>query len=198
MTDDRFRNWAFVVYPESAPENWREILDEHHIPWFESPLHDKDVNPTGEPKKPHWHVIITFAGKKGYESVKPITEEVNATRPEHVKDLRGYLRYFAHLDNPEKAQYSPHDIKAHAGADLGTLTNPTASERHACIKEMRAFCKENHIVEFCDLLDYAAESRPDDWFPLLCDNSAYVMQVYLTSLRHKVSPSIDPESGEIN
>ncbi|HBM8385896.1 TPA: replication protein, partial [Enterococcus faecium] len=26
--DERTRNWTFVVYPESAPENWREFLDE--------------------------------------------------------------------------------------------------------------------------------------------------------------------------
>ncbi|HDT7711324.1 TPA: replication protein, partial [Enterococcus faecium] len=48
--DERTRNWTFVVYPESAPENWREFLDELHVPWVESPLHDKDVNPDGELK----------------------------------------------------------------------------------------------------------------------------------------------------
>ena len=32
------RDWAFIVYPESAPENWREILDETHMRWIESPF----------------------------------------------------------------------------------------------------------------------------------------------------------------
>lgn len=51
--DKRFktRAWTFIVYPDSAPDNWRDILDELHIPWVESPLHDKDQNPTGEQKK---------------------------------------------------------------------------------------------------------------------------------------------------
>ena len=52
--DSRARNWSLVVYPESAPENWRDILDDYHIPWVESPLHDKDINPDGEIKKAHW------------------------------------------------------------------------------------------------------------------------------------------------
>ncbi|MFK5220012.1 Rep family protein [Lactococcus cremoris] len=26
--DSRARNWSLVVYPESAPENWRDILDD--------------------------------------------------------------------------------------------------------------------------------------------------------------------------
>lgn len=26
--DGRVRNWSWIVYPDSAPENWRSILDE--------------------------------------------------------------------------------------------------------------------------------------------------------------------------
>ncbi|WP_332370835.1 Rep family protein [Lactococcus cremoris] len=26
--NDPVRNWSWVVYPESAPENWRTLLDE--------------------------------------------------------------------------------------------------------------------------------------------------------------------------
>ena len=48
--DDRARTWTFIVYPESAPQNWRELLDECHVSWVESPLHDKDVNPDGTVK----------------------------------------------------------------------------------------------------------------------------------------------------
>lgn len=41
---EKGRDWTFIVYPESAPENWREILDETHLRWIESPLHDKDIS----------------------------------------------------------------------------------------------------------------------------------------------------------
>ena len=44
----RTRNWTFVIYPESVSEGWRDILDDEHIQWVESPLHDKDTNPNGE------------------------------------------------------------------------------------------------------------------------------------------------------
>lgn len=42
--DSRTRNWSFIVYPESAPNNWREILQEEMTPFAVSPLHDKDIN----------------------------------------------------------------------------------------------------------------------------------------------------------
>ena len=53
--DERKRNYATLVYPDSAPENWQEILSELKVPVFISPLHDKDVNADGKPKKPHYH-----------------------------------------------------------------------------------------------------------------------------------------------
>lgn len=47
----RTRNWSIVLYPDSAPANWREYLDSLQIEWIESPLHEFDVNPDGELKK---------------------------------------------------------------------------------------------------------------------------------------------------
>ena len=61
---DRTRNWTVVVYPESAPDNWREYVDDLHIEWVESPLHEFDSNATGEVKKPHWHLLLMFGGVK--------------------------------------------------------------------------------------------------------------------------------------
>uniref|UniRef100_UPI001FD9DA67 Rep family protein n=1 Tax=Staphylococcus sp. GDX8P107P-1 TaxID=2804109 RepID=UPI001FD9DA67 len=53
----RTRNWTFVIYPESVVSNWRDVLDDEHIQWVESPVHDKDTNPEGEIKKAHIHIL---------------------------------------------------------------------------------------------------------------------------------------------
>lgn len=37
-TDNRIRNFATVVYPESAPEDWQSILAGHFVPAFISPV----------------------------------------------------------------------------------------------------------------------------------------------------------------
>ena len=52
------RNWAFVLYPESAPADWKEQLQLSGLMGAISPLHDKDINPTGGPKKAHYHVVL--------------------------------------------------------------------------------------------------------------------------------------------
>ncbi|MEB8657649.1 Rep family protein, partial [Staphylococcus caprae] len=49
--DTRSKTWNLIVYPESAPEGWKELLVEDGISFVCSPLHDKDILPTGEIKK---------------------------------------------------------------------------------------------------------------------------------------------------
>ena len=91
----------------------------------------------------------------------------------------------AHLDNPEKHQYPVSEILSHGGVDLAELLRPSSSERYTIIRDMCDFIRENHITEFQDLMDYAMAERFDDWFPLLCDNSAYVVGQYIKSQRHR-------------
>lgn len=197
--ETRTRNWTVVVYPESAPENWREIVDNWHIEWVESPLHDKDLNADGEPKKPHWHLLLMFSSVKSYEQVLDLIQELNCPIPKQVHNSKALVRYMAHLDNPDKAQYDISQVVAHGGIDVVDLLKPSSSERYSLIKEMRAWCCEWNITEFEDLFNYAAEERFDDWFPLLCDNSAFVMTQFLKSRRHNPARQmgINSLTGEV-
>lgn len=182
---DRTRNWTFVLYPESAPDNWRDILDEYHIEWVESPLHDKDINADGQPKKAHIHILLLFGGVKSYEQVHEITDALNQPIPQRCHNAKAMVRYMAHLDNPEKAQYNQSDIIAHGGVDLADLLRPSSSERYQIIADMQNYVLSAGITEFQDLMDYARTEHFDDWFPLLCDSCTFVMSMYIKSQRHR-------------
>ena len=184
--DNRIRNWSFIVYPESAPKNWREKLDELHVEWVESPLHDKDLNADGEPKKPHWHVLLMFEGNKSYEQITEITSSLSAPAPQRVHSTKGLVRYMAHLDNPEKVQYDISLIIGHGGADVAQLLKPTTSARYTLIKEMSDHVRDHSLCYFDELLYYAMDKRFDDWFPLLCDNSAFIMSAIIKSNRERI------------
>lgn len=183
-TDTRSRSWVAVVYPDSAPENWRQILDEEHIEWAESPLHEFDTNPDGEVKKAHWHIALSFEGKKSFEQVQELLAPLNCPIPKRCHSLRGAVRYFAHLDNPEKYQYRTEDIVAHGGFDVAAMLLPTSSQRYEVIDQMITWVRDNGIIEYKDLMDYASAHRREDWFPLLCDSCTIVMQQYIKSQRH--------------
>lgn len=179
----RYRNFATVVYPESAPEDWQEILSDMHIPAFISPLHDADVNPIGEVKKPHYHVMLLYEGKKSIEQVQEVFYCISGVGCETVNTIRGYARYLCHLDNPEKAQYKIEDVRALSGADyMGTIG--LAIDKYKALDEMCTYCVDNSVIEYSVLCDYARENR-FDWWRILCDCGSVHMRNYLASRRHK-------------
>ncbi|WP_081624259.1 replication protein [Thermus scotoductus] len=157
--NSRGRNWTFVLYPESAKAEWLEYLKELHIQFVVSPLHDRDTDTEGRMKKEHYHILVMYEGNKSYEQIKIITEELNATIPQIAGSVKGLVRYMLHMDDPNKFKYQKEDMIVYGGVDV--------------------------IVEFKSLMDYAMKFKFDDWFPLLCDNSAYVIQEYIKSNRYK-------------
>lgn len=176
----RTRNFATVVYPESAPTGWQDILIEQFVPAFISPLHNLDVNPTGEVKKEHYHVIIMFEGVKTNEQAKEIFDLIGGVGCERVQSIRGYARYLCHLDNPEKYQYRIEDVRSLCGADY-TGTIGLATDKYKAVGEMIDFCIESGIVSYSQLLIYARQERYD-WFRVLCDNGTIVVKEFLKSL----------------
>lgn len=193
--DDRARTWTFIVYPESAPENWRELLDEYHVPWVESPLHDKDINPDGSVKKAHWHVILLFDGKKSYEQVKELTDAINAPIPQKTANTKGLVRYLIHMDNPEKYQYKRDEIVCHSGADVDEYFALSSSSRRAVLWEIVEFIKENEIDNFSDFIGFCLETDNRDWFDVAMNHNTLAINKLLDSIYQKHHPKSEEEAA---
>lgn len=176
----RTRNFATIVYPESAPKDWLEKLADLKIEALVSPLHNQDKNPDGEPKKAHYHVILMFDNVKTIDQAQEITEQIDGVGIEKISSLRGYARYLIHADNPEKAQYNKADIKQFGGVDYESICS-LASDKYAAIREMISYCTDHRIISYADLLRYASEKN-ENWFRCLCDNGTVVMKEFLKSL----------------
>lgn len=183
-SDDRKRNFATVVYPESAPDDWLDFLQELCIPCFISPLHDSDCNPDGEIKKPHYHVLLMFEGKKSDKQVKEIFDCIGGVGSPAVHSIRGYARYLCHLDNPEKTQYLPEDVICFGGADYSDICS-LPSDRYKIIGDIIDYCEDNYIYSYAQLLTYARFNR-GDWFRILCDSGTFVIREYLKSKKRDV------------
>lgn len=175
----RTRNFATVVYPESAPENWLEILGELKVAAFVSPLHDRDVNPDGELKKEHYHVLLMFDGVKTVDQALEIFALFGGVGREQVLSARGYARYLCHLDNPEKAQYPIENVRCFGGADY-IATIGLAIDKYKAIGEMIDYCEEYDVISYSELLNICRQEH-FDWFRILCDCGTVVMKEYLKS-----------------
>ena len=186
MGDNRKRNFVFVIAEESAPENWQEILAEEHIPAFISPLHDEDVNATGEKKFKHWHVMLMFKGKKSLDQVKEIANKCGAVNDyvEICHDIRGYARYLCHLDNPEKHKYPTADVVALGGADYLNVIG-SAADTDTALSEMMDWCIEQGCFSFYRLSNYARKERPD-WFRVLSSSRTVFLTAWLRSMEWEV------------
>lgn len=227
---DRSRCWAFEVYPDSADPDWLSYLGESMIHAYVSPLHDKDIDQNGEPKKAHYHVMLIYetvqyphqvfndisiiAGNgvggcnitddfdnSELDAVKPITKNrLNWIGIDQngksfgaalkVRSKSGMARYLVHMDNADKYRYSEEDVLVFGVNDYLDVCG-SAYDRYEVLKEMRIFCKENNIIYYQDLYDYAAEERPCDWFKVLSDSGTYVMDRYIKSIKYKMEHRIN-------
>ena len=139
-----------------------------------------------------------FNGNKTYEQILDLIKPLNATIPQSCHNAKALVRYMAHLDNPDKIQYNKSDIIGHGGVDVAELLKPSSSQRYVLIKEMLQYVENDKVIEIQDLINYAMQYRFDDWFPLLCDNSAYIVAQYIKSQRHRQRlENVDYETGEI-
>ena len=157
--DVKKRNWWFVLYPESAPPDWRDRLRATGLPIAISPLHDKDVYDNGEqagqPKKPHHHVILAYPGPTTYSVVcKLVQGELGQPIPQPLEAIRGGYRYLSHADNPEKYQYDAKDIETLNGFNILDYVDMTAAEAVAMNKELVSLIMELGFADYCDFIEY--------------------------------------------
>lgn len=184
------RNWAFVMYPESMPENWFEILEKTGLPFAISPLHDKDLNPTGEEKKPHYHVICQYSNTTTAKNVKEnVCDKVNGTIPIKLESIKGMYRYHLHLDNPEKYQYDDRDRIFINGFDVSNVNALTQTEVQKIKKEITNFIIDNDILEYSDLLEILLDNDLNNMF-IVASSHTMLFAAFLNSRRNKLKEEI--------
>lgn len=176
------RNWGAVIYPESAPEDWKEILKLKGLTFAVSPLHDKDVNPDNTPKKPHYHIILCFTGPVTDKTVNDILKELNQPIAIPLESVRGYYRYFTHQDNPEKYQYNSNEIEVYNGFDVSDVLN--SFEVFQCLKTIQALIQENEIFEYSELMDYLLYHEFLELWNVASSHTLF-LNTYITSRRNK-------------
>lgn len=177
------RHWAFVAYPESLPSDWLDRLCQSGLPCAISPLHDRDIDPTGETKKPHYHVILCYSGPTALSVVSRLTSSLGQPNPTALESVRGYYRYLTHKDNPDKAQYSESDIKTLNGFDIRDFVEMSRSELLEVKTRIVNFIRDNDITEYSDLINMLIDAdMVVEWDTASCHTIFF--DRYITSRRH--------------
>lgn len=188
----RTRNWTAVCYPEDLPADWESLID--GVKWACSPLHDKDLNADGTAKKAHYHILLMFSAVKTAAQVVDFLSSLFGTSesgsiigiaaPQKVSDRAALVRYMAHMDNPEKAQYNVNDIRCFGGADVLELLQHNKREIAEMMMSIEQFIDDNNITELCDL-SAALRQTDIDLYLLVATQHTYYFNAYIRSRRHK-------------
>lgn len=184
-TNTRTRNYACIVYPESAPENWLQLLDDLHIQAFVSPLHDADISADGSPKKPHYHVMTMADGVKTQKQMENMFSTFGGVGCIPLNSIRSYARYLCHLDDYNKAQYVPSQVLEFGGANYMDIIG-TMSDRTNCLRQMIDYIRENQVTCFASLVDYAGLNN-SMWFDCLINSGSYFIKEYIKSFAWKTN-----------
>lgn len=179
------RHFDFLVYPDSAPDDWLGTLRRSHCQFAISPLHAPDE----EVKKPHYHGMyysgrgpITLAAAK-----QKIPSEVPANGyVEVTASATGYMRYLIHLDDPEKEQFPGGEncITLINGFPLDLTRELTKAEKAAIRSQLVALIRDNGVIEYSDFI-FGLEDMGD---PDLSDYAAthtIFFSKLIDSQRHK-------------
>lgn len=178
------REWTFVIYPESAPEDWRDIIRQRGLVAAASPLHDRDINADGTPKKPHHHIIVVYDGPTTYNNVLALSQgELKGTIPKVLDSPRGMYTYFTHEDNPEKAQYEKSKIEHFNNFNITDLCMLKASEIFEIKCRVLDLIDGNDLEEYADLISFLRAEKLKDELQVATE-SVFFFDKYLTSRRH--------------
>jgi hypothetical protein len=176
------RNWAIVLYPESAPTDWREILKQTGLPFAVSPLHQYDADPTGEVKKAHYHIILCYPGPTTYSNVLSLCDSLAQPIPQPLESVRGMYRYFTHKDNPDKFQYDESEIETYNSFNILDYVDMTRSELNAIKFRLTALIRENGFTEYKDFINFVMEQGTAEEFDVAAGHTLY-FNAYIRSSR---------------
>lgn len=182
---EKARYACFVVYPESAPGDWREQLKASHGSFAISPLHGGD----DEDGKEHYHCIYMHGGPATLAVMQRAIPEGIAANG-HIElclHPRNYQRYLVHLDDPDKQQWggNPRElIETLNGFPLDLTREFSKEERYQQRLDVMAIVRDNDLREYADLLEGLLDSGLYDLFDFAF-NHTIAMQGYLASRRNR-------------
>lgn len=188
-----------ILYPDSTTydtDNVIKALAKENLTFAVSPIHDKDVEEDGSPKKGHFHLLLAYSSATTLNNINRWFKACGLPESD-LHSVRvcasgvGYYRYLTHKDNPEKAQYNDNDIRIFNDFDeLFKKFSKTASDKISDLVRIFQIVDELNTISFHSLIQYLMLNERD-LFKMLTSSSALAICVkeYQRSLEYDLKRS---------
>lgn len=161
------RNFAFILYPESIPSDWKVRLETLGVCMAISPLHDKDKSEIEgqEYKKPHYHVVYIAKNPVTVESIRlKIKRCLGVSAVNHVEIVDNVENMYLYLTHESKDAFAKNK-HVYSKSDI-VLLNDFDIDRYVTLDEAQKkdlkvlimnLINKKHIVNSAHLLDFVDE-----------------------------------------
>lgn len=171
------RNFTFIIYPESIPEDFVDCLSKLGISMAISPLHDMDKKPEQELsedekikyikgeviyKKPHYHVLYIARNPVTVESVRGKIKRILGNKAlSHIEiadDVKNVFLYLTHESKTaiekKKHKYNKKDIVYINDFDIDRYITLDENQKRELKNLLLNIIRKEHLVNVIHLLDF--------------------------------------------
>lgn len=186
---DSFYQISLLLWFDSVPSDWIERVSSLGHPCLVSPRHDKDILEDGSAKKPHYHLLFLFNGRKTGKECQYIADYVSDQMDYswlYVADRQVMARYECHLDSPKKHRYPVSELLSINGAPIEKLIAKAADEDDyvdETLNDIFNYISNTHCIYFNQLIDFARDNDKGSWIRRLRKDLTPIVKAYMAGLR---------------
>lgn len=189
-SDKRSVRWQCVVYPDSLPAGWLNLLVSKQIPCCISPLHDQDEkmdaegNFTGVKDKPHYHINFEYDAKRSFQNVQDDIADLHGYPfPKVIRSPSGACQYLTHKNSPDKHQYDERQIICLLGYPYEKFLNMSPDDVTADRIVQWAI---NHNIYYFGSLSMWCLKNNSEW-ARVCRSRSYYIKTVLQETRYELA-----------
>lgn len=183
IKNTKARNFTFIIYPESIPDDWEDCLEKLGVSMAVSPLHNLDeterkfedmtkeqqviFNAGGKVyKKPHYHVLYIARNPVTIESVrnkiKRILGSKSLSHIEIVDYVESVFKYLTHETSDaikkNKHKYDKADLKFINDFDIDRYVMLDENQKRELKNVLLDIIRKNHLVNVVHLFNFIEEN----------------------------------------
>lgn len=137
----------------------------------------------GDHKKPHIHTYFCHKGQRKPKYMSEVMGDfipglIAPNRWALVPDWGRIVRYCAHMDSPDKAQYSPFDVLSFGNADVSALSEDTNVDKLAVSLEIEQAIRTERIKNYWQLNQWANATGDRELMSVVKGRTAYFVSLF--------------------
>lgn len=196
---NKSKYFCCLLYPDSTTYDVDFViksLAKEHLSFAVSPIHDRDIDDDGSPKKAHFHLLLAYSSATTLNNIKGWFKACGMPESD-LHSVRvcasgvGYFRYLTHKDDPDKVQYDDKDIRVFNDCnEIFKKFANTESDKISKLVRIFHIVDELNTISFHTLIQYLMLNQVD-LFKMVASSSALAICVkeYQRSLEYDLKNS---------